>query len=744
MKQIFLSLSGKFSGIKNHKTIYPKIVAHLKINSVLVKALFFSCLLTPVFTLHSQTTSVTFATAGNFTWLVPAGATSATIKVWGGGGGSGGLGTALAACSGGAGGGAWSQITITPTPSATYNLTVGAGGAGGAATGTIGIVGGSSYFGNTTAGVSTGASVLAVGGSPSAASNGAGTAGAGGLASACTGTLKANGGTGAVATTNSGGGGSSASSNCSANIASTGGLNGNNGTGATGGLVTSVVAGAGGNGVTVAGGGVGSVGASCGGGAGGTKRGSGATRNGAAGGVGFIEIIYTVPSCVIAGSITCGVNQTAIIAVGPGTYNPPATSCGSSSAGNEVIYSFTPTVSGNYYISQVSTTNPSYYVDYFYKPASGGCSFTSLTCAGRINSFGTSSIAMALTAATTYYIVLDAENGTGENVVFSVLCPIVAPPNDQCANATLISAFPYSSGSSSNFSSTNDAPTVGACDVTGSNIWYKLIGNGNILTASTCDGVTNFDTEIRVFSGACGATMTEVTCNDDDGACSVYGAASTATWCSVTGTDYYISVGYLTNTITGYGNFILRVTQGAYCGPSLLPITFASQNAKCNNNNVIINWTTASEIDNSFFTIERSNDGINFDPIANITGAGNSSSLLNYSYTDYKPLNLNNYYRIRQTNSLGISTAFLIMQTICSDQLSQINIYPNPSTGIFTLSGTAINSNYFVVTPVGEVLLNGKITQDKTELDLSLLKDGVYFVKIETNKKIITKKIMKF
>lgn len=106
---------------------------------------------------------------------------------------------------------------------------------------------------------------------------------------------------------------------------------------------------------------------------------------------------------------------------------------------------------------------------------------------------------MALTAATTYYIVLDAENGTGENVVFSVLCPIVAPPNDQCANATLISAFPYSSGSSSNFSSTNDAPTVGACDVTGSNIWYKLIGNGNILTASTCDGVTNFDTEIRVF-----------------------------------------------------------------------------------------------------------------------------------------------------------------------------------------------------------------------------------------------------
>ena len=68
------------------------------------------------------------------------------------------------------------------------------------------------------------------------------------------------------------------------------------------------------------------------------------------------------------------------------------------------------------------------------------------------------------------------------------------------------------------------------------------------------------------------------------------------------------------------------------------------------NNNVLLNWSTASETNNDYFTIERSIDGINFRSVLTKRGAGNSTSRRNYEAIDDNPIEGQSYYRLKQTD----------------------------------------------------------------------------------------------
>jgi hypothetical protein len=97
-----------------------------------------------------------------------------------------------------------------------------------------------------------------------------------------------------------------------------------------------------------------------------------------------------------------------------------------------------------------------------------------------------------------------------------------------------------------------------------------------------------------------------------------------------------------------------------------LPIELVNFSSQCNGNSVLVSWSTATETNNSYFTLQRSDDGINFRDIAVVQGAGNSSQLLNYSFTDSEPVNGTAYYRLKQTDFNGqSSTTSLIAQEAC-------------------------------------------------------------------------------
>jgi hypothetical protein len=107
-----------------------------------------------------------------------------------------------------------------------------------------------------------------------------------------------------------------------------------------------------------------------------------------------------------------------------------------------------------------------------------------------------------------------------------------------------------------------------------------------------------------------------------------------------------------TVSISGWNQFS-EITAG---GPntSTLPIKLSSFNVDCGfSNEVNISWETSTEINNDFFTIERSLNGTDFKDIGIIYGAGNSNVNLAYSFTDYRIEEFNSktiYYRLKQTD----------------------------------------------------------------------------------------------
>lgn len=99
-----------------------------------------------------------------------------------------------------------------------------------------------------------------------------------------------------------------------------------------------------------------------------------------------------------------------------------------------------------------------------------------------------------------------------------------------------------------------------------------------------------------------------------------------------------------------------------------------------NDTKVVLMWTTASEQNNDYYTIERTIDGVHFENIGSIGGGGNSTSLLNYTIFDNNPIEGISYYRLKQTDYDG-NTIYSELESILieSDQTINISIYPNPS-----------------------------------------------------------------
>ncbi|MBK5285145.1 MAG: T9SS type A sorting domain-containing protein, partial [Bacteroidia bacterium] len=128
--------------------------------------------------------------------------------------------------------------------------------------------------------------------------------------------------------------------------------------------------------------------------------------------------------------------------------------------------------------------------------------------------------------------------------------------------------------------------------------------------------------------------------------------------------------------------------------PVPLPVSLVSFTASIVPQGVLLNWSTASEINNNYFTLERSSEIMNFESLCIHDGAGNSNHLINYSWVDLNPLDGFNYYRLAQTDFDGTCTTFgpiCIRTEESSSALSIRNIYPNPFINSFSVSYHSAN-----------------------------------------------------
>lgn len=126
--------------------------------------------------------------------------------------------------------------------------------------------------------------------------------------------------------------------------------------------------------------------------------------------------------------------------------------------------------------------------------------------------------------------------------------------------------------------------------------------------------------------------------------------------------DSYVLAGPGTIRVSGTANradeiiTYNAVSSGCVNCSAGLPIELTEFQAFTEQQAIACTWRTETERDNDYFTVERSSDGLNFEPIGQMDGAGNSINPLNYKLYDSSPLSGLSYYRLRQTDFNGAST----------------------------------------------------------------------------------------
>ncbi len=165
-----------------------------------------------------------------------------------------------------------------------------------------------------------------------------------------------------------------------------------------------------------------------------------------------------------------------------------------------------------------------------------------------------------------------------------------------------------------------------------------------------------------------------------------------------------------------------------------LPIELIDFNAFADGSKVTISWSTATEINNDYFTLQRSDDVLNWSNLVQIDGAGNSSTTLHYKYDDRSPLDGVSYYRLRQTDFDG-KTSFSNAVSVKFGKLSDVVIYPNPASDFIIVKGKEIESiHFYLYNDIGtQINCNSTKHPDELKIDLTGVAGGLYLLVLKKN-----------
>ena len=160
---------------------------------------------------------------------------------------------------------------------------------------------------------------------------------------------------------------------------------------------------------------------------------------------------------------------------------------------------------------------------------------------------------------------------------------------------------------------------------------------------------------------------------------------------------------------------------------------------------VRLNWCTSEEVNNDYFTLERSTDGINFEAVDNIDGAGNTKQPVQYNYVDDSPSEGINYYRLAQTDFDGSQKTYESISVKLDENtpaLSVMKVYPNPFNGDFLLtyhSSMKTDTKVDILNADGKNIYSEVLKSDSgTNLydfnNKMLLEQGTFFVTLSQGK----------
>ena len=179
----------------------------------------------------------------------------------------------------------------------------------------------------------------------------------------------------------------------------------------------------------------------------------------------------------------------------------------------------------------------------------------------------------------------------------------------------------------------------------------------------------------------------------------------------------------------------------------ILPVEISRFTADEKGSEVSLNWTTASEINNEGFEIERSTDGKTWTYLDFVAGKGTSQAENNYQYLDETPESGMNYYRLRQMDFDG-RWEYSEVVSIKMEGANTVSFtaFPNPSKGEVAIKIEHFNGEgqLSVFRNDGALILTQDVRDVRSTIDLSTYPNGIYTVQIQTPRQVLTQKVVKF
>lgn len=162
---------------------------------------------------------------------------------------------------------------------------------------------------------------------------------------------------------------------------------------------------------------------------------------------------------------------------------------------------------------------------------------------------------------------------------------------------------------------------------------------------------------------------------------------------------------------------------------STLPVSWLGFSARDANGIIVLDWSTAAEVNSKNFTIQRSNNGFDWNDIGSIPAAGNSRNINQYSFNDKQPIEGVNYYRLKQTDIDGKQSFSKTIKISLSSDHTRLSVYPNPvSRGTLNIV-LYKTTNVQVFNIAGVQVLQRLLPAGTQQLNVEQLSRGIYYLK---------------
>lgn len=178
------------------------------------------------------------------------------------------------------------------------------------------------------------------------------------------------------------------------------------------------------------------------------------------------------------------------------------------------------------------------------------------------------------------------------------------------------------------------------------------------------------------------------------------------------------------------------VDMGAYEYFSPSPVTLSSFTASKGKNEVYLNWNTSSEQNTDYFDVESGDNGVTFSKIGTVGSSGNSNTERSYNFTDLRPRNGSNYYRLKMVDKDG---AFSYSKVVSVQmQIGNWKLSPNPATTIVELQGPFSRGEQALIRIVNnngqEVYRKTAVSENnKVQINIQKLPAGIYHLQMNLN-----------